>query len=80
MCFSVSPSLLTPSSVFSISVIVFFSLTGSFLYFLVSYKILTVILFPNSVGILITNALNSLSGKLFVSLGFISGVFSCSFV
>ena len=36
------------------------------------------VLFPNSVNLLITNILNSSSGKLF-SFIIYSGVFSCSF-
>lgn len=51
----------------------------SFFEFIV--KILRVHLFPfpNSVHILITNALTSLSDKLFVSLFFSPGFFSCYF-
>ena len=80
---SVSSSLLLiPSSVFFISVIVF--LISDWFYFIFSSSVLkfslcSLILFPSSVSILITNALNSLYGTLFifVSLHF-SG--SCSYI
>ena len=73
---SVIPSLLfIPSSVFFISVIVYNSvLTGSFSVFSNSsskFSLCSSLLFPNSVSILTTNALNSLSNKLFISVSFV---------
>ena len=48
-------------------------LIGSFLFssFLLKYSLITSLIFPNSVNILIPNALNYLSGKLFISVYFI---------
>ena len=45
-------------------------LIGSFLFssFLLKYSLITSLIFPNSVNILIPNALNYLSGKLFISV------------
>ena len=84
MCSSVLSSLLLISStVFFISVIVFFS--SVWLFFILSSTLLKFSLcspiFPNLVSILITNAMNSLSGVLFISLSLVvySGIFSCSF-
>ena len=81
-CSSILPSLLLiPSSVFFITVIVFFSFDWFYFIFsclLLKFPLCSFILFPNSGSILIINALNSLSSKLFHYL-FLSGVFSCSF-
>ena len=67
---SVSPSLLlVPSSAIFISVIVFLSFDWFFSIFsssLLKFSLCSYILFPNSVSVLITNALNFLSGKLFI--------------
>lgn len=54
-----------------------FILSDSLLKFLLCLSILS----PNSFSILITNVLNSLSGKLFISVALFifSGVFSCSY-
>ena len=74
--------LFIPSSVF-ISAIEFF--ISDWVFFIVYSSLLkfllcTSILFPNSVNILITNALNSLSGKLFLSISlFFSECFFGSF-
>ena len=49
-------------------------LTGSFSVFSNSsskFSLCSSILFPNSVSILTTNALNSLSSKLFISVSFV---------
>ena len=59
----------------------FQSLFFFFCIFYVLVKVCASVLFPSSVNIFIIDALNSLSGKLLISLslcGF-SGVFSCSF-
>ena len=77
--------LLIPSSVFFISVIIFFS-SDLFLFNFISLLKFSQYLsnhFPNSISILITNALNSLSEKLYISvlLGLFSEFFfSCSFI
>jgi len=82
MHFSISPSLLfLLSSVFFISVIVFFIFDWLFYVFsssLLKFPLGSSSLFSSS----ITNALNSLSGKLFipVSSGAFSGFFSYSFI
>ena len=83
---SVSPSLRNsvPSSVFFISVTVFFSFDWFFYIFsssLLKFSLCSSILFPSSISILITIALNYLSGKLFISLGrFFQVIFPCSFI
>ena len=85
MHFSVSFTLLfSPYSVFFISVLGFFIYDLSFFVFpssLLKRSVCTSILFPNSINVFITNALNSFSGKLFISLSLFifSGFFSCSF-
>ena len=84
MCSSVSLSLLLiSSSVFSTSVTqVFISVLVFFMFssFLLKFLLCSSILLPNSVNILITNALNSLCGKLFLfSLFIFSGISSCFF-
>lgn len=68
-----------PSSTFFISVMVFFNSDWLFLIF--SSSLLKVSLCSsNSVSILITTAMNSLSGKLFVSVSLcFQGFFSCFF-
>ena len=69
---SVSLSLLfIPCSVLFISFIVFFSSDWFFFIFsnsLLKFSLCSSILFPNSISILITNALKSLTGKLFISV------------
>ena len=68
--------LLIPSSVFFISVIIFFS-SDLFLFNFISLLKFSQYLsnhFPNSISILITNALNSLSEKLYISV--LLGLFS----
>lgn len=86
MHFSISPSLLfLLSSVFFISVIVFFIFDWLFYVFsssLLKFPLGSSSLFSSSISIFITNALNSLSGKLFipVSSGAFSGFFSYSFI
>ena len=66
--------LLIPFSAFFFSVSLYSSaLIGSFLKIsssLLKLSLYLSILFPNSVSVLSTNALNSLSGKLFISVSF----------
>ena len=69
ICSSVSTSLLSTPCVYFISVIVSFSSYWFFFIFscfLLKFSLCSSQFFPSSVSILITNALNSLSGKLFI--------------
>lgn len=76
---------ITKSAIHSFQCVFLFQLLKSsfadwvFFIFLFLAKVFTV--FPNSVNILIPNALTHLSGKLFVSVSLFifPGVFSCSF-
>ena len=82
--FCITCSAIDPLMCFSFQLLYSSVLTGSSLYFLVPFQLKfsppSSILFPNSVSILITNALNTLSGKLYFSVSLIvfSGVFSCN--
>ena len=69
--FSVSPGLLLiPFIMFFISIIVFSSSVWYFLIFSTSFLRFSLYssLSPNSVGFLFSNGLNSLFGKLFISV------------
>ena len=89
ICFSLSPNLLLiPSSLFFISVIVFFNYLWFFIfsnYLLKTYcnfLLYAWILFPGSWIIFVIITLNSLLGRLPVSMSLscFYGVLSCSFV
>ena len=80
--FVLPSQLFIPSNVSFISVIIFFSSDWFFFIFpssLLEVLLYSSILFPSSVSILITNAFNSLFGKLFVSLVVLFGVFPLLF-
>ena len=72
--FSISSLLFIPSCVLFIWVIVFFSSDWFLFIFpssLLKFSLCSSILFPNSLRSLITNALSSLSSKLFISLSLV---------
>ena len=72
--FSISSLLFIPSNVLFICVIVFFRSDWFLFIFpssLLKFSLCSSILFPNSLRSLITNALSSLSSKLFISLSLI---------